>query len=149
MTDVVASSVPPVLEASHLGKTFGGGLIRRRPQTRALEDFSISFMADEPRIVALAGQSGSGKTTAAQLLLGLAVPTDGTVRYNGRDVHSLRGDARRQFRRDVQAVLQDPYSSFNPVYRVRARCSTWQRAILASVVPANTGVSWCWKPWTM
>lgn len=118
MTAPAATAAPPVLEAAHVGKTYGGGLIGRSRRTRALDDFCLSFIADEPRIVALAGQSGSGKTTAAQLLLGLAAPTEGTVKYNGLDVHSLRGDKRRQFRRHVQAVLQDPYASFNPVYRV-------------------------------
>jgi peptide/nickel transport system ATP-binding protein len=78
----------------------------------------LRFTAGNPAIVALAGQSGSGKTTAAQLLLGLASPTSGTIEYGGTPLGRLGRAARHQFRRDVQAVLQDPYASFNPVYRV-------------------------------
>jgi peptide/nickel transport system ATP-binding protein len=108
-----------VLEAVGAGKVYGGGLLGRGETLRALHDFSLAFRGDEPRIVALAGQSGSGKTTAAQLLLGFVSPSEGEIRYAGAPVSGLRGAARRRFRRDVQAILQDPYAAYNPVYRVR------------------------------
>jgi peptide/nickel transport system ATP-binding protein len=106
------------LEARSVSKVFGGGVLRPGRKTRALNDFSLSFDAAEPAVVALAGQSGSGKTTAAQLLLGLVPPTEGVVKYAGHNVAGLGRNGRRQFRRDVQAVLQDPYASFNPVFHV-------------------------------
>jgi peptide/nickel transport system ATP-binding protein len=107
-----------VLEASSVSKVFSGALLSRGRKVQALRDFSLRFAEGRPAIVALAGQSGSGKTTAAQLLLGLASPTEGTVSYAGVSIAQLPRAGRRRFRRDVQAVLQDPYASFNPVYRV-------------------------------
>lgn len=112
------SGLVPVLEAVEVSKSYGGGVLNRSPRTCALTGFSLNFLPEEPRIVALAGQSGSGKTTAAQLLLGLVRPSAGSVKYKGTDLDKLQRAERRLFRRDVQAVLQDPYASFNPVYRV-------------------------------
>jgi peptide/nickel transport system ATP-binding protein len=108
-----------LLEATGLGKTFGGGFLTRLAPTIALTEFEVAFSEDEPRIVALAGQSGSGKSTAAQLILGLERPTTGEVRYRGRSLDGLGRERQRDFRREVQAVLQDPYAAFNPFYRVR------------------------------
>jgi peptide/nickel transport system ATP-binding protein len=85
----------------------------------ALRDFTFGVAAGEARIVALAGASGSGKTTAAQMALGILRPTSGTVRYRGVPVAKLERAERKRFRHDVQAVLQDPYATFNPFYRVR------------------------------
>jgi peptide/nickel transport system ATP-binding protein len=113
-----AAASAAVLEARGAGKRYGGGLVRQSSRAPALSAFSLRFTAGDPAIVALAGQSGSGKTTAAQLLLGLASPTSGTIEYGGTPLGRLGRAARHQFRRDVQAVLQDPYASFNPVYRV-------------------------------
>ena len=68
--------------------------------------------------MAVVGESGSGKTTLARLLLGLVEPSGGEVRYRGVDLRKLTRDARLAFRRDVQAVFQDPYGVYNPFYRV-------------------------------
>ena len=74
--------------------------------------------ADRPSITAIVGESGSGKTTLARLLLGLVAPTAGQVLYRGSDLHALSGAERRAFRRDIQAIFQDPYGVYNPFYRV-------------------------------
>jgi peptide/nickel transport system ATP-binding protein len=108
-----------LLDARAVGKLYGGGLLTRRAPVSALHDFSLAFNEDDARIVALVGQSGSGKTTAAQLVLGLAATSSGEVRYRGQPLPALTRHTRREFRRDVQAVLQDPYGAFNPFYRVR------------------------------
>ena len=107
----------PLLEARHVSRTFGGGLLDRA-STIALEDFSLAIDADRPSITAIVGESGSGKTTLARLLLGLVAPTEGQVLYRGSDLHALSGTARRAFRRDIQAIFQDPYGVYNPFYRV-------------------------------
>jgi peptide/nickel transport system ATP-binding protein len=105
------------LEARHVTKMFGGGLLDRNT-TVALQDFSLAIDAEHPRIIAIVGESGSGKTTLARLLLGLVAPTSGQVLYQGRDLHALSGAEGRAFRRDIQAIFQDPYGVYNPFYRV-------------------------------
>ncbi|GAF92414.1 unnamed protein product, partial [marine sediment metagenome] len=72
-----------LLEARHVTKIFGGGLIKRR-RTLALEDFSLSIGSGQPSITGVVGESGSGKTTMARLLLGLESLTRGDVLYKGR-----------------------------------------------------------------
>jgi len=106
-----------LLEARNLGKTYAGGVLDRET-TVALRDFSLTIDAEHPRIIAIVGESGSGKTTLARLLLGLVTPSTGQVLYQGRALHALSGAERRAFRRDIQAIFQDPYGVYNPFYRV-------------------------------
>src|SRR6266849_4513154 len=105
------------LECRHVTKMFGGGLFSRGQNT-ALEDFSLEITSEPPSITAIVGESGSGKTTLARLLLGLITPTRGEVLYQGKELPALSGAGRRQFLRDVQVIMQDPYEVYNPFYRV-------------------------------
>jgi peptide/nickel transport system ATP-binding protein len=106
-----------LLEAARVTKTFGGDWLRPS-RTVAVDGVSLAIEAAAPSVVAIAGESGSGKTTLGRLLLGMLDPTEGTVRYEGRDLRGLSRAERRRFRRDVQAVFQDPFEVYNPVYRV-------------------------------
>jgi oligopeptide/dipeptide ABC transporter ATP-binding protein len=106
----------PLIEAVNVSKRFAAGL--GRDSTLALAGLSLAIDAEKPSIIAVVGESGSGKTTLARLLLGLAAPTDGAVRYRGRDLRALSRNERKVFRREVQAVFQDPYGAYNPFYRV-------------------------------
>ena len=107
----------PLLEFHHVTRSFGGGLLER-DRVVALEDFSLTLDVERPSITAIVGESGSGKTTLARLLLGFLAPSSGSVRYRGRDLHALSRSERRAFRREVQAIFQDPYGVYNPFYRV-------------------------------
>ena len=99
-----------LIEARDVTMTFGGF---GKPETRALRGVSLD-VPEEPSIVAVVGQSGSGKTTLMRILLGLQEPTAGTVLYRGRPPAADPAT----FRREVQAVFQDPFGVFNPFYRV-------------------------------
>jgi peptide/nickel transport system ATP-binding protein len=80
----------------------------------------VSFsMPDEPSILSLVGESGSGKSTIARIALGLMKPTSGKVYFKGTDIFTGDRKWQKQFRRDVQPVFQDPYSAFNPAYRLK------------------------------
>jgi peptide/nickel transport system ATP-binding protein len=68
--------------------------------------------------VAIAGESGSGKTTLARLLLGIVKPTSGEILYLGKSLSEMNGEERKRFRREVQAVFQDPFEVYNPYYKV-------------------------------
>jgi oligopeptide/dipeptide ABC transporter ATP-binding protein len=79
----------------------------------------ISFQVRQGETLAIVGESGCGKTTTARLVLRLEQPTAGHVFVDGRDVHTLSGEALKDYRTTVQAVFQDPWSSLNPRMRVR------------------------------
>ncbi len=96
----------------------GRGLSKSYADTVAVDDVSLSVSATRPSFTALAGESGSGKTTIARLLLGLVSPTQGEVLYRGQSLESLDSATRKTFRREVQAIFQDPYEVYNPFYRV-------------------------------
>ncbi len=101
-----------VLTASHVTKQFkiaGGHLT-------AVDDVSVEFHAG--KVLAVVGESGSGKSTLARMLLRLLPVTSGTITYQGRDVTHIKGAELRAYWRDVQAVFQDPFSSFNQFFTV-------------------------------
>jgi len=113
--------MPPLLEAKNLRKVYtsGGGLFsRERDENVALDNFSFEISGDKPVFISVAGESGSGKTTLAQLLLGFTQPTSGSVKFDGKDINDLSKNEMRQFRTEVQAVFQDPFSVYNPFYKV-------------------------------
>jgi peptide/nickel transport system ATP-binding protein len=103
-----------LLEARRATKVFG-----HPPRaTVALDNLSLAIDAEVPSFTAIAGESGSGKTTLARLLLGFSQPTSGEVRYRGKDLRRLSGRDWGNFRREVQAIFQDPFEVFNPFYKV-------------------------------
>jgi peptide/nickel transport system ATP-binding protein len=108
-----------VLELRNVSRTFtnSGGMFNQKT-TLALKDFSLRIAADVPSITAVVGESGSGKTTMARLALGLDHPTSGQVLYEDKDLKQLSGKEWKEFRRGVQAILQDPFGVFNGFYKV-------------------------------
>ncbi|HEX9543164.1 MAG TPA: ABC transporter ATP-binding protein [Streptosporangiaceae bacterium] len=108
---------PPLLTTTRLTRHFhiGGGLSRRT--LHAVDDVSLAI--GEREIVALAGESGSGKSTIARLLAKVYKPTSGEIYFQGTPLSSIR--SRRETLRYtglVPMVFQDPFSSINPVFRV-------------------------------
>ncbi|WDR06177.1 ABC transporter ATP-binding protein [Devosia rhodophyticola] len=106
-----------LLELNSVSKVYHRGLINAKANV-ALRDISLTLSEDEPTILTVAGESGSGKTTLAMLLLGFITPTTGQIIYRGQNITSLRGKDRLAYRREVQAVFQDPFAVFNPFYTV-------------------------------
>jgi peptide/nickel transport system ATP-binding protein len=107
-----------LLELRHVSREFGGsGFFRQRPVV-ALADFSLAIEADAPSITAIVGESGSGKTTMARLALGLDSPSSGQVLFQGKDLQHVSRAEWREFRRGVQAILQDPFGVYNSFYTV-------------------------------
>jgi peptide/nickel transport system ATP-binding protein len=109
----------PLFELRNLTKIYGASVMGKKG-TPALEDFSLTFYDEEPRITTIAGESGSGKSTLANLALEFIHPTTGQILYKGRDIASFSKSERFNFRREVQAIFQDPFGTYNPFYKVDA-----------------------------
>ncbi|MEM7125642.1 MAG: ABC transporter ATP-binding protein [Chloroflexota bacterium] len=107
----------PFLELRNVTKVFGSGLLRKK-RTVALDDVTFSLDIEQPAIHAVAGESGSGKSTLGLILMGFLKPTNGKVFYRGQDLTRLASEERRNFRQEIQAVFQDPFSVYNPFYKV-------------------------------
>jgi oligopeptide/dipeptide ABC transporter ATP-binding protein len=108
---------PELLRADHLTRHFkiGGALSRRT--LHAVDD--VNFTIGQREIVALAGESGSGKSTIARLLARIYKPTSGAISYEGKPLTAMRSRRDRlRYSGQVPMVFQDPFASINPVFRV-------------------------------
>ena len=106
-----------LLEFRNVVKYFpvaAGGVIRRRYQMcKAVDD--VSFSVERGACLGIAGESGSGKTTAAKLILLLEELTSGSILYEGKDIQALSKHDLMWYRSRVQTIFQDAGSSLNPL----------------------------------
>ena len=102
--------------------TFGG---KRIP---AVSD--VSFEIGPGEVVSLIGESGSGKTTIGRMILRLTDVTSGSIFFDGRDIAGLEGRALRGYYASVQGVFQDPFSSYNPIFKADRVFSLIRRPFL-------------------
>jgi len=98
----------------NLSKRYGRshGVFGASRQVHALEGVGLEIRAGST--LALVGESGSGKSTLARCLARLEQPDSGQIRFDGRDITTIQGEALRQLRREIQMVFQDPASALNP-----------------------------------
>jgi peptide/nickel transport system ATP-binding protein len=89
--------------------TFGG------KELQAVSD--VSFEVKDGEVVSLIGESGSGKTTIGKMILRLISISSGRIVLNGADISKLEGDELKEYYRKVQGVFQDPFSSYNPIFK--------------------------------
>ncbi|MBS7525373.1 ATP-binding cassette domain-containing protein [Fusibacter paucivorans] len=103
----------PIIEIEHLKKYFPV----KEGKLHALDDISLSIF--EGQTLGVVGESGCGKSTLGRTLLRLVEPTDGIIRYDGRDITKLNRKELADVRRDMQIIFQDPYASLNPRMTVK------------------------------
>lgn len=104
------ASTEPLLRFDGVSKKYGA--------VTALHSMSFTLQGDTPQIISIVGQSGSGKSTMGSIMLGFNPPTTGQVLFEGQDLQRMSAGQSLDFRKNVQAVFQDPYACFNPFYRV-------------------------------
>jgi oligopeptide/dipeptide ABC transporter ATP-binding protein len=109
----------PVLQARNVTKEYAtSGSALRRGRIAAVDQVSLSLYEQPAKIISLVGESGSGKTTFSRILLGLTPPSHGEVLYHGKNIFALNKEEFREYRTNVQSVVQDPYGIYNPFYRI-------------------------------
>ena len=110
------SSEEVVLEVRDLVKHFPitQGIVFKRKIGAVQAVDGVSFDLRRGETLGLVGESGCGKSTVAKLLMGLEKPTSGQAFYGGEDIFTFSASRQRQLRRQIQLVMQDPYSSLNP-----------------------------------
>ncbi len=112
---MTSQAAAPLLQVRNLSKRFAARSNwygRTTAHVSAVDDISFDLSAGET--LGLVGESGCGKSTTGRLVLRLIDPSDGSIRYDARDITSLGGEALRSLRRELQLVFQDPYASLNP-----------------------------------
>jgi peptide/nickel transport system ATP-binding protein len=127
-SDGTREAEPPVFEAQGLklyhearGVPFG----RAASVIKAVE--GVDFVLKSGEVLGVVGESGSGKSSVARMLLRLERPTDGQVLFRGRNLQGLTGGELKDYRRRVQAVFQDPYTSLNPRMTIlRVLSEAWE-----------------------
>ena len=110
-----ATSETPVLEVTGLKKHFPikKGLLSHTVGYVYAVD-GVSFTINEGETLGLVGESGCGKSTVGRTVLRLIDPTEGTIKVSGTDITTLGKNELRSFRREMQIIFQDPFSSLNP-----------------------------------
>lgn len=78
---------------------------------------NVSFSLKDGEVASLIGESGSGKSTIGKMILKLISIDSGTIKYNGQDINNLKGNDLKEYYKDVQGVFQDPFSSYNPIFK--------------------------------
>jgi peptide/nickel transport system ATP-binding protein len=102
---------------------------------------NVSFNIKDGEVVSLIGESGSGKSTIGKMILHLIPISSGTAVFNGIDVSTLKGRALKEYYRSVQGVFQDPFCSYNPIFKA----DRVFRTIKEEFFPEVTAVQWSEK----
>ena len=103
-----------MLKLDELSKTYSVGTFGGK-KLQAVNN--VSFDIKDGEVVSLIGESGSGKSTIGKMILHLISISSGAVVFNGVDVSTLKGKALKEYYRSVQGVFQDPFSSYNPIFK--------------------------------
>lgn len=118
-TDIVTSDIAaPLLKVKNIKKYFpiSTGFGKPKKWLRAVDD--VSFGVKKESVFAIVGESGCGKSTIARLILKLLPLDNGKIFFKGQDISHIKGNELKNFRKSVQIVFQDPFSSLNPRMRI-------------------------------
>src|SRR5690625_1158774 len=119
-----------MLELENVWKSYRVGALGSKRLT-AVGDVSFSIAPGE--VLSVVGESGSGKTTIGKMVLQLISITSGSIRLNGEDITASRHSRRKAYYRRVQGVFQDPFSSYNPIFKADRVLETVREAFFPEV----------------
>jgi peptide/nickel transport system ATP-binding protein len=111
----MTTTATPILRVDNLGVTFGrssGGLLGGGRGFKAVDQVTFGLAAGDS--FGIVGESGAGKTTLLRAMVGLVKPAAGTIEYEGTNITRLRGQARKNYLRNVHLIFQNPYRAFHP-----------------------------------
>ena len=125
----------PLVVAENLGRNFPTrhGLLGRAHDVWAVRDVSLTIARGET--VGIVGESGCGKSTLGRMMMGLDLPTTGTMSFDGRDLAALSGPEMRKLSRRMQMVFQDPFGSLDPRRSIGAQIADGLRT--HNIVPGS------------
>jgi peptide/nickel transport system ATP-binding protein len=103
-----------MLKLDRVSKIYRVGVFGGK-ELRAVRD--VSFEVKPGEVLSVIGESGSGKSTIGRMILRLSPVTGGTITFDGVDIATLRRGGLKDYYRDVQGVFQDPFSSYNPIFK--------------------------------
>ena len=106
-----------LLQATNISKEYVSGTFLKK-RNLALKEISFSVEETPPSITAIAGESGSGKTTMARLLAGILDKSGGELLYKGKSLNKMNSEEKLTFKKEVQTIFQDPFEVYNPFYKV-------------------------------
>jgi ABC-type oligopeptide transport system ATPase subunit len=107
-----------LLKLDHVSKTFVRGGLLSAHRIAAVRGVSFTIGAAKAEILTVIGESGSGKSTLARMILGIHLPTAGTLELDGRNVAKASRAERRAFKAMVQPIFQNPFEAFNPLKKL-------------------------------
>lgn len=108
-----------LLELDGVTKVYTRGGLLGREIFRAVNNVSFSLSNAKPEVFTIIGESGSGKTTVARMILNMTAPTSGAIRFKESSLTAIRGrKARLNFMKEVQPIFQNPFEAFNPLKQV-------------------------------
>lgn len=119
-----------MLRVENVSKLYGAGAFGGQ-RVKVIHDADFEVRPGE--VISLIGESGSGKTTIGRMVLRLTSVSEGRITFEGTDIAGLRGRALKDYYRRVQGVFQDPFSSFNPIFKVGRVFRTVRREYLGDL----------------
>ena len=92
-------------------------LLKKNKEIKAVD--GIDFEVERGEILAIIGESGSGKTTVGKMIMNLIAPTEGKILFENENINSLKNEEIKNYRKKVQMIFQDPYASMNPRFKIK------------------------------